>query len=192
MQQSAVKIREQEDEPDAVDLAGLQAIVADLAHEASSLGVDLVDISGAIQDVAAVSARHQNVFTDVVKSAGDIAHATREVAVALSDTDQAAGRAREVLVQSSGELVRSIADIRSLASTTDMMSGEIGSFSNALTDVDRFAAEIAQIARQTNLLALNAAIESRRNPRALAADFANHRQHPGNAQRPEDPHPSAR
>ena len=37
--------------------ADLSAIVRTLAHEAASLGVDLVDISGAISDVAAVSGR---------------------------------------------------------------------------------------------------------------------------------------
>jgi methyl-accepting chemotaxis protein len=42
------------------------------------------------------------------------------------------------------------------------MSAEIATLSGALGDVDKFAGEIALIARQTNLLALNAAIEAAR------------------------------
>jgi len=160
--QSAPQYALKEDTPGEVDASTLKAIIADLSHEASSLGLDLVDISGAIQDVTVVSGRHQSLFKDIVQSAEGIAHATRDVAQTLARTDQAAGQAREMLSQSSGELGRSTADIKSLAETTDMMSGEIGSFSGALADVDRFAAEIAQIARQTNLLALNAAIEAAR------------------------------
>jgi methyl-accepting chemotaxis protein len=162
MTQPAVQHTENGKLPGEADAATLKAIIADLSREASSLSVDVVDIAGAIQDVAAVSSRHQALFKDVVQSAEGIAHATRDAAETLSSTDRAAGRAREVLTHSSGELSRSITDIKSLADTTEMMSGEISNFSGALADVDRFAGEIAQIARQTNLLALNAAIEAAR------------------------------
>jgi len=144
------------------DTADLHAIVRDLAHEAASLGIDLVDISGAITDVAAVSGRHQTLFGNVVAAAGAIASGTGDVAETLSRTDASAAEARAVLAKSSSELTLSISDIKSLAETSGMMSGEIETFSGALTDVDKFAAEIAQIARQTNLLALNAAIEAAR------------------------------
>lgn len=142
--------------------ADLRAIIRDLAHEAASLGVDLVDISGAISDVAAVSGRHQALFGEVVRAAGAIASGTGEMAGTLARTDASASEARAVLANSSSQLSLSISDIKSLAETSGMMSGEIETFSGALTDVDRLAAEIAQIARQTNLLALNAAIEAAR------------------------------
>jgi methyl-accepting chemotaxis protein len=146
----------------AGDAPDMHAIIRDLAHEAASLGIDLVDISGAITDVAAVSGRHQALFGNVVAAAGAIASGTGEVAETLGRTDASAAEARAVLAKSSSELTLSIADIKSLAETSGMMSGEIETFSGALTDVDKLAAEIAQIARQTNLLALNAAIEAAR------------------------------
>jgi methyl-accepting chemotaxis protein len=146
-------------EPDA---AALKRIITRFATEVASLGVDLVDIAGAIQDVAAVSGRHQSLFGDVLRGARSIADGNREIASTLSRTDENASHARAVLSQSADELTRSIADIRALAETSGMMSGEIATFSGALADVDKFAAEIAQIARQTNLLALNAAIEAAR------------------------------
>jgi methyl-accepting chemotaxis protein len=140
----------------------LSVIIRTLAHEAASLGVDLVDISGAISDVAAVSSRHETVFADIVKSASAIASGTGDVAGTLGRTDASAVEARAVLSRSSTELSQSIADIKLLAQTSGTMSSEIETFSGALSDVDKLAAEIAQIARQTNLLALNAAIEAAR------------------------------
>ncbi|MDO6963459.1 methyl-accepting chemotaxis protein [Rhizobium alvei] len=150
------------DRPDVADAARLQGIIRSLSREASSLGIDLVDIAGAIQDVASVSGRHQSLFGDVLRSAQAIAAGNRDIAATLARTDETASRARTVLGQSSSELSRSISEIGALASTSGMMSNEIASFSSALTDVDKFASEIAQIARQTNLLALNAAIEAAR------------------------------
>ena len=146
-------------EPDAV---ALKSIIQRLAHEASSLGLDLVDIAGAIQDVAATSSRHQQVFTGVLKSAQSIAEGNRDVASTLARSEERASHAREVLTRSSAELSHSIEDIRALADASGMMSSEIATFSGSLGEVDKFAAEIALIARQTNLLALNAAIEAAR------------------------------
>lgn len=140
----------------------LRAIIRTLAQEAASLGVDLVDISGAISDVAAVSSRHETLFGDIVRSADDIASGTGQVAETLGRTDSSAAEARAVLARSSSELSQSISDIKLLAETSGMMSSEIETFSGALSDVDNLASEIAQIARQTNLLALNAAIEAAR------------------------------
>ena len=115
--------------PPADEAADLHAIIRDLAHEAASLGIDIVDISGAITDVAAVSGRHQALFGDVVAAAGAIASGTGEVAETLSRTDASAAEARAVLARSSSELTRSIADIKSLAETSGMMSSEIETFS---------------------------------------------------------------
>jgi methyl-accepting chemotaxis protein len=140
----------------------LRSIIAMLSDEASSLGVDLVDISGAIADAAAYAASHQRVIKNVVATASAIAEGTRDVAAQLGRSDAAAGEARSVLGTSATELATTASEVRGLASVTGMMSGEIESFSSALVDVDKFAGEIAMIARQTNLLALNAAIEAAR------------------------------
>ncbi|MDH6267868.1 methyl-accepting chemotaxis protein [Rhizobium sp. SG_E_25_P2] len=158
----AARHAENDEEPAEADAAALRRVIADLSREASLLSVDIVDVTGAIQDVADVSRRHQGVFQTVVGSAEWIAGATRNAAAALGRTDQAAADARASLTASGQDLSRSIKDIRSLADRTGMMSREISTFSGALTDVDKFAGDIAQIARQTNLLALNAAIEAAR------------------------------
>src|SRR6478735_3241926 len=75
----------------------LRQVVADLAREAAGLGIDLVDIAGAIQDAAALSARHASVFSSVTDTARAIAAANGEVARSLHETDASATTARTVL-----------------------------------------------------------------------------------------------
>lgn len=140
----------------------LAAVVRSFAEAATTLGVDLVDISGAMSDVAAVSGRHETLLSQIVAAARAITTGTGEVAETLGRTDSSAAQARAVLNRSASELTQSIADIKLLAESSGTMSGEIETFSDALSDVDALASEISQIARQTNLLALNAAIEAAR------------------------------
>lgn len=140
----------------------LRALVADLARDASGLGVHLVDIAGAIQDAAALSARHAKTFGEVTGTARAIAEANGAVANALRETNDAAASARTVLSEQGERLTGSLTGIDHMVSASQEITTEIDAFSGALSDVDRFAAEIGTIARQTNLLALNAAIEAAR------------------------------
>ena len=146
----------------AAQEGGLRAVVAALADEASDLGLHLVDIAGTIQDTAARSAAHANLFSRLTEAAGAIAAANGEVARALGETDKLAASAREVLGRQAVELDGSIAAIDHMVTASNEIGGEIGAFSGALADVGRLADEIGTIARQTNLLALNAAIEAAR------------------------------
>lgn len=144
------------------DAATLRAIVTRLARDASTLGIDLVDIAGAIQDMAAMSRRHAQTFGEVSATALGIAAANKDVATALADTDGTAADARSMLSQSSERLSGAVGEIDRMVAATAEISSEIVSFDRSLANVDTVAVEIATIARQTNLLALNAAIEAAR------------------------------
>lgn len=150
------------DEPPAADDGVLHAVVAALAHEASDLGLHLVDIAGTIQDTAAQSAEHASLFARLTQTAGAIAEANGAVARALGETDKLAASAREVLGRQAVELDGSITAIDHMVTASNEIGTEIGAFSGALADVGRLADAIGTIARQTNLLALNAAIEAAR------------------------------
>ncbi|WP_087002523.1 methyl-accepting chemotaxis protein [Rhizobium sullae] len=158
----ALKTVEVADEPEGHDAEALRHVLSRLAEEASTLGIDLVDIAGAIQDMAAMSARHATAFDDVTRTALSIAETNREVAVSLSETDRTAVEARHMLKESAGRLSGSIEEIGHMVRSSEEISAEINTFSKSLADVDKVAAEISTIARQTNLLALNAAIEAAR------------------------------
>lgn len=140
----------------------LKEAVFRLAVDASTLGIDLADIAGAIQQVAGASSRHSGVFADLTVVAQGIADANREIAGALRETDQRAGGARDVLSQTAEGLSRAVSQIDEMAGANAEIATEISAFSGSLENVTKFAGEIGTIARQTNLLALNAAIEAAR------------------------------
>jgi methyl-accepting chemotaxis protein len=140
----------------------LRDVIVRLSQDASRLGVDLVDIAGAIQAVAAASGRHTQVFSNLTGTAKEIADANRSIADALTATDEMAGSARNALKRSADDLARSSCGIDEMVGVSADITGEISEFAVSLNDVDKFAGEIGSIARQTNLLALNAAIEAAR------------------------------
>ena len=146
----------------AADAETLRRIVTRLADEASTLGIDLVDIAGAIQDVAAMSKRHATTFDDVTRTALSIAETNKSVATSLRATDETAVEARRMLGESSTRLSGAVGKIDLMVAASQEISTEISSFSISLGNVDKVAEEIGSIARQTNLLALNAAIEAAR------------------------------
>ncbi|MCM2395184.1 methyl-accepting chemotaxis protein [Rhizobium sp. S95] len=145
-----------------VDAETLRGIIGKLAHEASTLGVDLVDIAGAIQDVAAMSKRHSSTFNTVTSTALAIAETNKDVAQSLRSTDETAAGARQMLGESASRLAGAVDKIDRMVAASKEISGEIGAFAVSLSNVDKVAEEIGSIARQTNLLALNAAIEAAR------------------------------
>ncbi|MBY5397125.1 methyl-accepting chemotaxis protein [Rhizobium leguminosarum] len=144
------------------DREALRHILLRLAEEASTLGIDLVDIAGAIQDMAGMSARHASAFDHVTRTALSIAETNRSVAVSLRETDRTAAEARHMLKESADRLTGSVAEIGDMVQSSNEIGAEIAGFSKSLADVDNIAGEISTIARQTNLLALNAAIEAAR------------------------------
>jgi len=97
---------------------GLGRVIADLAREAAGLGIDLVDIAGAIQDAAALSARHVDIFSSVTATARSIAAANGEVARSLRETDASATSARTVLGEQGKRLQGSLLEIDHMVSTT--------------------------------------------------------------------------
>ncbi|TAV88664.1 methyl-accepting chemotaxis protein [Rhizobium leguminosarum] len=146
----------------APDPEALRHILLRLAEEASTLGIDLVDIAGAIQDMAGMSARHASAFDHVTRTALSIAETNRSVALSLRETDRTAAEARHMLKESAHRLTGSVAEIGHMVQSSNEIGTEIAGFSKSLADVDNIAEEISTIARQTNLLALNAAIEAAR------------------------------
>lgn len=137
-------------------------ILQKLFRGASELGIDIVDIAGAIQDTAAVSVRHVDHLGEITRDAEAIAASNRMLAASMAEADRSAEDARQRLTQSSASLAASITDIDQMLETSSGIGREIGSFAASIADVDKVATEISSIARQTNLLALNAAIEAAR------------------------------
>jgi methyl-accepting chemotaxis protein len=109
------------------DAETLRRIVTKLADEASTLGIDLVDIAGAIQDVAAMSKRHASTFDQVTRTALSIAETNKTVASSLRATDETAVEARRMLGESSARLSGAVGKIDLMVAASQEISTEIGS-----------------------------------------------------------------
>eukprot|EP01032_Pedospumella_encystans_P035000 gene35000-39578_t len=116
------------------DAAILRGIVQRLSEEASTLGVDLVDIAGAIQDVAGISKRHAVTFDGITRTALSIAETNRDVASTLRETDQTAADARRMLSESATRLTGAVGKIDHMVETSEEIGTEIGSFSQSLAE----------------------------------------------------------
>lgn len=141
---------------------GLKSIVEKLFQGASELGVDIVDITGNIQQTASQIREQTDTLQQLTRDAEEIALSNQSLAAGMADADASAVRARQLLSQSAGNLTASISQVEQMLATTTGMGEEITSFATSIADVDKVATNISAIARQTNLLALNAAIEAAR------------------------------
>ena len=144
------------------DMDSLQSVLVSLSGEASSLGIDLVDIAGVVSDVDSMSQRHVKAFAQVTASAEAISASNKEMAHLVRKTDGNINEARGMLHESADNVNDSLQRIEELVTISDEMSSNIGSLSETLVGVDRIAEEIGQVARQSNLLSFNAAIEAAR------------------------------
>ncbi|MFK5980200.1 MAG: methyl-accepting chemotaxis protein [Rhizobiaceae bacterium] len=144
------------------DIDRLSAALRNLVDEASTLGIDLVDIAGAVEGMTDVSRRHVSAFGKLTTTANVISDTHKEMSKLIDQTEQSAGDARKMLAESSSGMTRSSGQIDSLMSLSLEMNADITTLSKSLFGVDKITDDISSIARQTNLLALNAAIEAAR------------------------------
>ncbi len=97
VQPSADFDAEQDAHRSAGEAAHLRDIILRMSREASSLGIDLVDIAGTIQDMAAMSHRHAATFDTRHQGGSHHADTNNSIADSLRQTDETAGRARQML-----------------------------------------------------------------------------------------------
>ncbi|MEL7463239.1 MAG: methyl-accepting chemotaxis protein [Pseudomonadota bacterium] len=133
-----------------------------LSQEASRLGVDLAEVSGAVQDVADRARSQSAIFAETTKSAARIVKTNDRSGELIAAAKEDTAVARASLTETSETLATSQQRIGELREATDWMKAEIESFGDALTEIGRFAKALSVIAKQTNLLAINASVEAAR------------------------------
>ncbi|BAI74549.1 methyl-accepting chemotaxis protein (plasmid) [Azospirillum sp. B510] len=141
---------------------GAAAILRDVYRRVGTIGLELADITGNVQEVAAVVDRQGAQFRTL-----------RDTAAAMTSTnaaiDRTAEQASAAAAAATGEIARSrsaVADaVRKIAGLIDgvaRMERQLALVSNSLGQVASVSRAIQAIAKQTNLLALNATIEAAR------------------------------
>jgi methyl-accepting chemotaxis protein len=133
-----------------------------IAEKAGSLGVQLADAAGSIDDVAKVVANQAQQFEELRSAADQMVAANERIAGAVENAAKNAGSAAAEMSASRGSLESSLADVRSLAASATAIESKIAGLRHALEQIAKVAQTIDAIAKQTNLLALNATIEAAR------------------------------
>ncbi len=137
-------------------------IAQTIADKAGSLGVQLADAAGSIDDVARVIASQARQFEELRAAADAMVAANERIAGEVESAARNAGSAAADMSASRGSLDASLADVRSLAASATAIESKIAGLRQALEQIAKVAQTIDAIAKQTNLLALNATIEAAR------------------------------
>src|SRR5258707_608022 len=140
----------------------LSQLIAAVANQAGALGVEVADVSGAIDQVSARVAGQAEAFGTMRDAAETMLDSNRKVAVAAGQAEAVAVRAHEGMRASLRMLDDTLQAIAGLAEIVAQIRSDAEGLGQSLASVGKVAANINAIARQTNLLALNATIEAAR------------------------------
>jgi methyl-accepting chemotaxis protein len=146
--------------------AGEAGPSVDIGERIGRLGLEIADIAGLVDNLAAIGKGQTTSVTSVVAAGTQMHNATSSLAQTMATTRATAETTRHVLDEGAA-LVGGVVERN--AQTLSTLSGEALAISATLADVDgtvrnvgQASAAIAQIARQTKLLALNASVEAAR------------------------------
>ena len=144
------------------DRAGDSQLVAELAVRIGSLGVELADVAGNLEEVTARVANESDQFKGLQSAAQTMVAGNREIDRAAKDSQQAASAAGTEITESRALIGGAVQHITHLTGAVTHIEERLGSFSKLLEQVGGVAESIQRIAKQTRLLSLNAGIEAAR------------------------------
>ncbi|QCP49736.1 methyl-accepting chemotaxis protein [Trinickia violacea] len=138
------------------------SLVGDIAAQAGKLSIEICDVSGHVDEVAARVAGQAQVCRTLRESAAVTMEGNHRIAEAARQVRVVSAEASSEVGASQATLDAALADIHGLVEGVTVIESQIGSLRAALAHVSKVSEEISLIARQTHLLALNAAIEAAR------------------------------
>jgi methyl-accepting chemotaxis protein len=137
-------------------------LVAELASRIGSLGVELADVAGNLDEVSGRVCNEAEQFKELQRAAEHMVAGNREIDRAAKGAQQAASAAADEIAESRMLIGGAVQHIEELTHAVSHIQERLGSFSSLLKQVGRVAETIDTIARQTRLLSLNASIEAAR------------------------------
>ena len=139
-----------------------ERLVDQLSNRIGGLGVELADVAGNLQEVAARVSGQSERFGHLQKTAETMVSANHDIADASRAVQSAATAAVDEITQSRTAVETAVQHITELIAAVGRIEHRLGAVGTALAQVAKVSGSIEAIARQTNLLALNATIEAAR------------------------------
>ena len=137
-------------------------LVAELAARVGSLGVELADVAGNLEEVTNRVSNQAEQFKDLQRTSETMVSGNREIDRAAKEAQQAASAAGTEITESRSLIGNAVQHISDLAGAVSHIEERLGSFSTLLRQIGGVATSIERIAKQTRLLSLNAGIEAAR------------------------------
>jgi methyl-accepting chemotaxis protein len=137
-------------------------LISDLASRIGSLGVELADVAGNLEDVTGRVSNDSERFKALQVAAETMVAGNREIDRASKGAQQASSAAGTEISDSRTQMGGAVQHIEMLTGSVTHIEERLGSFSALIRQVGTVAASIERIAKQTRLLSLNAGIEAAR------------------------------
>jgi methyl-accepting chemotaxis protein len=137
-------------------------LVNELAARVGSLGVELADVAGNLDEVTSRVANQAEQFKQLQRAAETMVAGNREIDRAAKEAQQAASAAGTEIAESRTLIGGAVQHISDLTGAVGHIEERLGSFSALLRQIGGVATSIERIAKQTRLLSLNAGIEAAR------------------------------
>ncbi|HZO23851.1 MAG TPA: methyl-accepting chemotaxis protein [Steroidobacteraceae bacterium] len=137
-------------------------LVAELGNRVGSLGVELADVAGNLEEVTNRVANQAEQFKELQHAAQAMVAGNREIDRAAKETQLAASTAGTEIAESRTLIGTAAQHIGDLTAAVGHIEERLGSFSALLRQIGGVATAIERIAKQTRLLSLNAGIEAAR------------------------------
>jgi methyl-accepting chemotaxis protein len=146
----------------AVDEIDKDRLITEMADRIGTLGVEMADIAGNVEDVAGRVTDQAQKFKALDETAKAMVATNHEIDRAAKAAQSAASIAGAEVTESRTAVNGAVSDISELISAVGRIAERLNTVNAVLEQVAGFSGTIETIAKQTNLLALNATIEAAR------------------------------
>jgi methyl-accepting chemotaxis protein len=136
--------------------------VRNVSDKTSKIGLEVADIAGDIEIIAAESVALVSAATEINKASTDLKQGNKEVADLSIRMQEAINAVGDDIRQSKAMVQASTDELTSFATDVQQIFDHVMELQQDIKKISGFAKEVNKIAQQINLLALNATIEAAR------------------------------